>query len=418
MAEASGRRVVVTGLGALTPLGLDMESTWEGLVDGRSGIAPITFFDASAFHCPIAGELKGFEPTNYVDAKLLRRIDRSSVLAMAASRQAVEDAQLDLERQAPGSVGIVLGTGIGGAYMLVENHEVMEERGARRVSPFMITNSLPDTASGLVAIALGARGPNMAVTAACATGGAAVGEAAELIRRGEAEVIIAGGFEAPLRPLYYAGFQAMRALAEHDDPKLASRPFDADRNGFVISEGATVLILEELDHALARDAHIYAEWKGAATASDAFDMVASADDGRGVTQAMRQALDAGGVDLDTVDYINAHGTSTPMNDRVETHAIREVFGGHADSLAVSSTKSMIGHMMGAAGAIEAAVAVLTCDRQVAPPTINYRTPDPDCDLDYVPNEARSMEVRHAMSTSVGLGGHNSALIFGRWEGGA
>ena len=417
MTERSDRRVVVTGIGALTPLGLDMGSTWEGLVEGRSGIAPITAFDTSEFSCPIAGELKGFEPTNYVDAKLLRRIDRSSVLAMAASRQAVEDAQLDLERQAPGSVGIVLGTGIGGAYMLVENQAAMDARGIRRVSPFMITNSLPDTASGLVAIALGAQGPNMAVTAACATGGAAVGEAAELIRRGEAEVIISGGFEAPLRPLYYAGFTAMRALAEHDHPELASRPFDAERNGFVISEGAAVLILEELEHALARDAHIYAEWKGAATASDAFDMVAPPDDGRGISLAMRQALDAGGVAPGAVDYINAHGTSTPLNDRIETHAIREVFGEQADRLAVSSTKSMIGHMMGAAGAVEAAITVMTCDQQMAPPTINYRTPDPDCDLDYVPNEARSMEIRHAMSTSVGLGGHNSALIFGRWEGG-
>ena len=417
MTERSDRRVVVTGIGALTPLGLDMGSTWEGLVEGRSGIAPITAFDTSEFSCPIAGELKGFEPTNYVDAKLLRRIDRSSVLAMAASRQAVEDAQLDLERQAPGSVGIVLGTGIGGAYMLVENQAAMDARGIRRVSPFMITNSLPDTASGLVAIALGAQGPNMAVTAACATGGAAVGEAAELIRRGEAEVIISGGFEAPLRPLYYAGFTAMRALAEHDHPELASRPFDAERNGFVISEGAAVLILEELEHALARDAHIYAEWKGAATASDAFDMVAPPDDGRGISLAMRQALDAGGVAPGAVDYINAHGTSTPLNDRIETHAIREVFGEQADRLAVSSTKSMIGHMMGAAGAVEAAITVMACDQQMAPPTINYRTPDPDCDLDYVPNEARSMEIRHAMSTSVGLGGHNSALIFGRWEGG-
>ena len=416
MTERSGRRVVITGLGALTPLGLDVESTWEGLVEGRSGIAPITAFDASEFACPIAGELKGFEPAHYIDTKLLRRIDRSSMLAMAASKQAVEDAQLDLERQPPGSVGIVLGTGIGGAYMLVENQQVMEQRGARRVSPFMITNSLPDTASGLVAIALGAQGPNMAVTAACATGGAAVGEAASLIRRGEAEVIIAGGFEAPLRPLYYAGFTAMRALATHDDPTQASRPFDADRNGFVISEGAGVLILEELDHALARDAHIYAEWKGSATASDAFDMVASADDGRGIAHAMRQAFQISGVPVDQVDYINAHGTGTPMNDRVETRAIREVFGGHADRLAVSSTKSMLGHMMGGAGAVEAVIAALICDRQMAPPTINYRTPDPDCDLDYVPNEARSLDVRHAMSTSVGLGGHNSALIFGRWEG--
>ena len=416
MSDRSERRVVITGLGALTPLGLDVESTWEGLIEGRSGIGRVTAFDASEFEQPIAGELKGFDPERYVDAKLLRRIDRSSVLAMAASKQAVHDAQLDLERQEPGSVGIVLGTGIGGAYMLIENQLLMDERGPRRVSPFLIPNALPDTASGLVAIALGAGGPNMAVTAACATGGAAVGEGAELIRRGEAEVMLAGGFEAPLRPLYYAGFVAMRALASHDDPSQASRPFDADRNGFVISEGAGVLVLEELEHALARDAHIYAEWKGAATASDAHDMVASADDGRGIARAMRQAFERSGVARDEVDYVNAHGTGTPMNDRVETRALRDVFGAHADRLAVSSTKSMLGHMMGGAGAVEAVVTALACDRQLAPPTINYRTPDPECDLDYVPNEARALTVRHAMSTSVGLGGHNSVLIFGRWEG--
>ena len=416
MSDRSERRVVITGLGALTPLGLDVESTWEGLIEGRSGIGPVTAFDASEFEQPIAGELKGFEPERYVDAKLLRRIDRSSVLAMAASKQAVHDAQLDLERQEPGSVGIVLGTGIGGAYMLIESQLAMNERGPRRVSPFLIPNALPDTASGLVAIALGAGGPNMAVTAACATGGAAVGEGAELIRRGEAEVILAGGFEAPLRPLYYAGFVAMRALATHDDPSQASRPFDADRNGFVISEGAGVLVLEELEHALARDAHVYAEWKGAATASDAHDMVATADDGRGITRAMRQAFERSGVPRDEVDYVNAHGTGTPMNDRVETRALRDVFGAHADRLAVSSTKSMLGHMMGGAGAVEAVVTTLTCDRQLAPPTINYRTLDPECDLDYVPNEARALTVRHAMSTSVGLGGHNSVLIFERWEG--
>ncbi|MYA19596.1 MAG: beta-ketoacyl-ACP synthase II [Chloroflexi bacterium] len=410
------RRVAVTGLGLLTPLGLDTESTWEGLVEGRSGIAPISAFDASAFECPIAGELRGFEASQHVDAKLARRIDRSSVLAIAASKQAVQDAQLDLERQPPGSVGIVLGTGIGGAHLIVENQEVLDQRGPRRVSPFLITNMLPDTASGLVSIALGAGGPNFAVTAACATGGAAVGEAAELVRRGAADVIIAGGFEAPLKPIYYAGFQAMRALAMHDDPTQASRPFDADRNGFVISEGAGVLILEDLEHAQARGARIYAEWKGSATASDAFDMAAAADDGRGIVRAMEQVLAGNGMGTDEVDYLNAHGTSTPLNDRVETLAIRTVFGEDADRIAVSSTKSMLGHMMGAAGAVEAAVAVLACDRQIAPPTINYRTPDPECDLDYVPNEARPLEVRNAMSTSVGLGGHNSVLLFGRWEG--
>ena len=416
MAEAPERRVVVTGLGLLTPLGLDAETSWEGLVEGRSGIGPITAFDASGYDRAIAGELKGFDPDQHVDAKLARRIDRSSVLAIAASKQAVRDAELDLERQEAGSVGIVLGTGIGGAYLLIENQQILDTRGARRVSPFLIPNALPDTASGLVAIALGAGGPNMAVTAACATGGAAIGEAAELIRRGEAEAIIAGGFEAPLRPLYYAGFQAMRALATHDDPAQASRPFDADRNGFVISEGAGVLVLEDLDHALARGAHIYAEWEGAATASDALNMVAAAEDGRGIVRTMQQSLERSGVPLAEIDYINAHGTGTPINDRVETRAIRSVFGEEADRLAVSSTKSMLGHMMGGAGAVEAVVTVLACDRQLVPPTINYRTPDPECDLDYVPNEAREMTVRHAMSTSVGLGGHNSTLIFGRWEG--
>ena len=415
MTEHAGRRVLVTGLGALTPLGLDMESTWEGLVAGRSGIGPVTAFDASEFPGAIAGEVKGFEPERHADARLLRRVDRSSVLAMAAARQAVCDAGIDLEREAPGSVGIVLGTGVGGAHLFVEGQRTLEERGARRVNPFMIANGLPDTASGLVAIALGARGPNMAIAAACATGGAAVGEGAELVRRGDADVVVAGGFEAPLRPIYYAGFVAMRALAAHDDPREASRPFDADRNGFVIAEGAGALVLEDADHARARGARVYAEWLGAATASDAHDMVASDEDGRGIALAMRRALAAGGVEPPEVDYVNAHGTGTPMNDRVETRAIREVFGAHAGRLAVSSTKSMLGHMMGGAGAVEAAVAALACERQLAPPTINYRTPDPECDLDYVPNEARALDVRRAMSTSVGLGGHNSALIFGRWE---
>jgi 3-oxoacyl-[acyl-carrier-protein] synthase II len=410
------RRVVVTGLGLLTPLGNDVSSTWEGLVAGRSGIGHITSFDTSAYEFPIAGELKGFEPEAHVDAKLLRRIDRSSVLALAATQQAVTDAGLDIRAEAPGTVGVVLGTGVGGAHLIVENQQVLAEKGPRRVNPFMITSMLPDTATGLVAIALGADGANFAVTAACATGGAAVGEAGELIKRGDAEVVITGGYEAPLRPIYYAGFQAMRALAEHEDPTKASRPFDRDRNGFVISEGAGVLILEELEHAQARGARIYAEWKGAGTSNDAFDMVAAAEDGRGVSRAIVRSLERSGVSVEDIDYINAHGTSTPLNDRVETRAIRSVFGKHADRLLVSSTKSMMGHMMGAAGAVEASVAVLACHHQIAPPTINYCTPDPDCDLDYVPNEARRATVRHAMSTSVGLGGHNSSIIFGRWEG--
>ena len=410
------RRVVVTGIALLTPLGNDLQSSWDGLVAGRSGIGLVTSFDASEYECPIAGELKDFDPGEFVDAKLLRRLDRSSALALAATRQAVADACLDVSKEDPGDVGVVLGTGIGGGHLMIESQRTMEERGARRVSPFLITQMLPDTATGLVSIELGARGPNMAISAACATGGAATGEAAEIIARGEAEVMITGGFEAPLQPVFYAGFHAMRALAQHPDPTRASRPFDAERNGFVISEGAGVVVIESLDHAQARGAHIYAEWKGGASTSDAVDMVAAAEDGRGIKLAMEKALKRAELDRADVDYINAHGPGTPLGDRVESRAIREVFGDHADGLMVSSTKSMIGHMMGASGAIEAIVAMLACERGVVPPTINYEHPDPDCDLDYVPNEARSADVRYAMSTSVGLGGHNSAIIFGRWEG--
>jgi 3-oxoacyl-[acyl-carrier-protein] synthase II len=400
----------------LTPLGNDLQSTWDGLVAGRSGIGLITNFDASAYEHPIAGELKGFVPEDHVEAKLLRRIDRSSALALAAAQAAVTDAGLDVRAEPEGTVGVLLGTGIGGAHLIVENQQVLGEKGPRRVSPFLITSMLPDTATGLVAIALGADGANFAVTAACATGGAALGEAGEIIARGDAEVMIAGGFEAPLRPIFYAGFQAMRALAEDEDPTKACKPFDLHRNGFVISEGAGIVILEELDHALARGARIYAEWKGAGTSNDAFDMVAAAEDGRGVMRAITRSLNRASIGIDEVDYINAHGTGTPLNDRVESRAIRTVFGAHADRLLVSSTKSMTGHMMGAAGAVEAAVAALTCHHQIVPPTINYSTPDPDCDLDYVPHEARRTTVRHAMSTSVGLGGHNSSIVFARWDG--
>ena len=412
------RRVVVTGLGMLTPLGNDWPTTWEGLVAGRSGIGRVTAFDASGYECPLAGELKGFDESAVVDPKQLRRIDRSTVLAIAAAREAVADSGLDVPALDPEDVGIVLGTGIGGAHLLVENQQALDERGPRRVSPFLITHMLPDTPTGLLAIELGVRGPNLAVTAACATGGAAVGEAAEVVSRGEATAVIAGGFEASLKPVYYAGFQAMRALATHPDPARASRPFDATRNGFILSEGACCLVLEEAEHARARGAHIYAEWLGAGTASDGVDMVAPPEDGRGIRAATARALRRAAREPADIDYVNAHGTGTPINDRVETRALRTVFGAHADSLLVSSTKSMLGHMMGAAGAVEAAVAALVCERQLVPPTINYEHPDPDCDLDYVPNAARRATVSHALSTSVGLGGHNSALIFGRWDPGA
>ncbi len=410
------RRVVVTGLGMLTPLGNDLATSWDGLIAARSGIGHITSFDASDYEYPIAGELKQFDDEAVVDRKMLRRMDRASVLALAAAREAVADAGLDLAVEPSEDIGVVLGTGIGGGHLIVENQRLLDEKGPRRVSPFLITQMLPDTATGLIAIELGANGPNMAITAACATGGAAPGEAAEIIARGEAEIVIAGGFEAPLRPIFYAGFHAMRALAHHDDPTMAARPFDAERNGFVVAEGAGVMVMESLEHAQQRGAEIYGEWMGSASSSDAVDMVAAADDGRGVAIAMRKALKRADLQTSKIDYINAHGPGTPLGDRVESFAIRKVFGEDANNLMVSSTKSMIGHMMGASGAIEAMVALLTTKHGVAPPTINYANPHPDCDLDYVPNEAREADVRYAMSTSVGLGGHNSAIIFGRWEG--
>jgi len=410
------RRVVVTGLGLITPLGNDVASNWEALVAGRSGIGTITLFDTSAYEFPIAGEVRDFDPADHVDAKILRRLDRSTVFALAAAQRALADAGIDMAQEDARRVGVVIGTGIGSAQLIVEQAAILADKGPRRVSPFLISHMLPDTATGLVAIQTGARGPNFAVTAACATGGATTGEAAEIIARGDCEVIIAGGYEAPLTPVYYAGFNAMKALATADDPTKAVRPFDATRNGFILGEGAGVLILEELEHALARGAHIYAEFVAAGTSNDAYDMVAAAEDGHGIAQAMQDALARAGIGVEAIDYINAHGTGTPLNDRVETKAIRDVFGEHADSIMVSSTKSMHGHMMGAAGAVEAAIAMLVCERGVVPPTINYANPDPACDLDYVPNEARRAAVRYAMSTSVGLGGHNSAVIVKRWEG--
>ncbi len=426
------RRVVVTGLGLVTPVGNDTASTWEALLAGRSGIDHITLFDASAYACPIAGEVKGLDATAFVDSKLLRRIDRSSVFALAATQQAVADSGLGTgagavaaegEAAQPGlnghvdrsRVGVVLGTGMGSAHQIIEQQRVLDEKGHRRVSPFLISHMLPDTATGLVAMALGVRGPNMAITAACATGGAATGEAAEMVARGDCDVMITGGYEAPLTPVYYAGFHAMKALAVHDEPGKAVRPFDIDRNGFILGEGGAVLVLEELEHARARGARIYAEWRSAATSNDAFDMVAAAEDGRGVAQAMRDALQDAALAPGEVDYINAHGTGTQLNDRVETAAIRQVFREDADALMVSSTKASVGHMMGGAGAVEAAITVLALHHGVVPPTLNYATPDPACDLDYVPNEPREADLRHAMSTSVGLGGHNSAIVFSRWE---
>ena len=422
------RRAVVTGLGIVSPVGIGAEATWDALVSGRSGIDEITLFDASPFDVRVAGEVKGFDASAYMEAKDARRHDRNTHFAVAATGEALRDAGLLGESGlVNGDVdanrfGMVFGTGIGGIGIMLEGHQTLLERGPRRVSPFLLPHMLPDSASGQVAIQFGLRGPNMAIVSACATGGHAVGEAMEAIVRGQADIMLGAGTEAPLVPLAFAGFGQMRALGTPKDPDtgaydpaMASRPFDATRDGFVVSEGSAVLVLEELSHALARGARPIAEVIGYGSSADAFDMAAPAERGEGNQRAMRAALARAGIGPEEVGYINAHGTSTPLNDRFETMAIRDVFGEHADRLAVSSTKSMTGHAMGAAGAIEAFVCAKVLATGCIPPTINYRHPDPELTLDYVPNEARAADVRVALSNSMGLGGHNSSIILRRFE---
>ena len=422
------RRAVVTGLGVVSPVGIGLEATWDALVGGRSGIDRITLFDPSPFEVDVAGEVKGFDATDFMEPKEARRHDRNVHFAVAASGEALRHAGLlgDNGRVnadvSADRFGMVFGTGIGGIGLLIDGQKTLDERGPRRVSPFLLPHMLPDSASGQVAIEFGLRGPNMAVVSACATGGQAVGEAMEAILRGQADIMLGAGTEAPLVPLAFAGFGQMRALGTPKDPDtgeyspaMASRPFDATRDGFVVAEGSAVLVLEELQHALARGARPIAEVIGFGSSADAFDMAAPAERGEGNQRAMRAALERAGIGPDAVDYINAHGTSTPLNDKFETTAIRDVFGEHADRLAVSSTKSMTGHAMGAAGAIEALVCAQVVATGCIPPTINYRHPDPELTLDYVPNEARAAEVRVALSNSMGLGGHNSTVILRRFE---
>ncbi|HVC34856.1 MAG TPA: beta-ketoacyl-ACP synthase II [Chloroflexota bacterium] len=406
------RHVVITGIGAVTPLGNDVATTWDGLTAGRSGIDRITLFDPSALSVQIDGEVKGFDPLEYVGRKDLRRMDRNVQFAVAAARQAVRDARLCINNGNADATGVFVGSAIGGIKTLLDQQKLYEEKGPSRVSPFFLQNLIPDTASGQVAISLGAKGPNMAIVSACATGGHALGEAAETIRRGDAEVMIAGGTEAAIVPVVVAGFTIMRALATGDEsPQSACRPFDLYRQGFVIAEGSAMLVLEDLDHARRRDARIYAELIGYGSSNDAYDLAAPSDQGEGIARAMRMALRKANVCADEVDYINAHGTGTPLNDKFETAAVKAVFGDHAYRLAMTSTKSMTGHMMGAAGAVEAMACILAISTGTIPPTINYRYPDPDCDLDYVPNYARHANVSVALSDSMGLGGHNSCLIF-------
>src|ERR1700730_6370599 len=415
------RRVVVTGLGAVTPVGNSVPETWTNLLAGCSGIDTITLFDPSAFGVRIGGEIKNFKPEELIPSKELRHMDRSAKFALVAAREAVADAGLDVAASCPERVGVILGTAAGGVDRIISQHLVLLERGPDRVSPMFLPHFLPDSASGLVAIALGAERPNMAVASACATGSHAVGEAFKTILRDDADAIVAGGTEASMLPVIIAGFTNMKALSSRNDaPTKASRPFDAKRDGFVIAEGCALLVLEEAEHAQRRGARVYCEVVGYGSGNDAFHMVQPKDQGAGAAKVMRQALrDAargGGLVPEEIGYINAHGTSTPYNDRFETAAIMDVFGEHARRLAVSSTKSMTGHMFGAAGALEALVCAKALETGWLPPTINYEHPDPECDLDYVPNTSREMTVNAIVNNSFGFGGHNATLVARKFAG--
>ncbi len=410
------RRVVVTGMGAMTPLGLTLEETWEGLLAGRSGVGPITQFDASGLPVRIAGELKDFDSTRYINFKAARRMARCSQVAIAIAQAALVDAGLNLPLADEERVGVLVGSAVGGLDRAIAGVDTFRAKGLARISPFIITSSLANMPSHHVSHWTGAKGPISTVVAACATGTQAVGEAAEIIRRGAADVVICGGVEALIHFAPIAGFCAMRALsARNDEPERASRPFDAERDGFVYSEGGALLILEALEHARARGARIRAEMLGHASSSDAFHVAQPDPEGMGASRAMRWALDDSGLTPDDVGYINAHGSSTPISDPIETRAIKRVFGERAYKIPVSSTKSMIGHAMGGAGAIEAAACVLTVEQGIIHPTINLETPDPECDLDYVPEGARKADVRFALSNSFGLGGQNACLVLGRFE---
>lgn len=406
------KSVAITGIGVVSPLGNDAQSTWEAAVAGRSGIDHIQAFDTDGFGVKIAGEVKDFDTSGLAHPKEVKRLDRNVLFALGAAKEALEDAGVNGYN--PERVGIVVGCCIGGFNELMRQHDILRDRGPDRVSPNFLPNILVDSPSGQIAIELGIRGPNYAVVSACATGSHAIGEASELIQNGHADAVLAGGTESCIHPLILAGFSNMRGLAQgNGDPKAASRPFDAKREGFVMAEGAGVVMLEDLETARKRGARVYAEVLSYGASNDAYHMAAPDPESVGVVEMMRNALERAGVRPDDVDYINAHGTSTPLGDLAETRAIKEVFGDHAYELAVSSTKSVMGHTFGAAGAIEAIMCALAVHHGVIPPTINYENPDPELDLDYVPNEAREANVRVALSNAMGLGGHNGCVLVGR-----
>jgi 3-oxoacyl-[acyl-carrier-protein] synthase II len=408
------RRVVVTGIGAITPVGLDVDSTWDALVCGQSGIARVERFETDDLDVKIAGEVKGFDPNQYLDRKEARRMDRFLQLGLVAAQEAVRDAQLTIDAGNAEEVGVLVGSGIGGIGTIVDAAITLHTRGPDRVGPFVVPMMLPDMLAGMIAIQTGAKGLNFAVASACATAGHALGEAAEMIKRGDAEVVIAGAAEAPVTRIGLAAFDSMHALSRrNDEPQRASRPFDAERDGFVLAEAAGILVLESLEHAVMRDAKIYAEIGGYAATADAYHITAPSEGGEGAARAMRQAIRRAGLEPSDIGYINAHGTSTPHNDRTETQAVKAVFGEHAPPM--SSTKSMTGHLIGASGAIEAIVCIKAITTGCLPPTINYEVRDPECDLDYIPNIARPARMDAALSNSLGFGGHNTALVVTRFE---
>ncbi len=406
------KRVVVTGMGVISALGHNVDEFWSNILAGKSGVDRVTLFDPRDYACQIGAEVRGWDPAQHMDPKEVRRNDRYTHFGFCAAKQAVADAKLDMTKEDPDRVGVIIGSGIGGMWTIETQHKNLVEKGPRKVSPFMIPALISNMASGLVAIELGARGPNFCVVSACATATHAIGESLRMIRGGEADVMVCGGAEAAITPLAYAGFCSMKAMStNNENPQKASRPFDANRDGFIMGEGAGILVLESLEHALARGAHIYCELAGYAATCDAFHITQPDPDGKGLSLAMSRALNDARLRPDEIDYINAHGTSTPYNDKFETLAIKKVFGEHARKVMISSTKSMTGHLLGAAGGIEAVVSIKAIQTGEVPPTINLETPDPDCDLDYVPNVKRSATVRTVLSDNLGFGGQNAALVF-------
>lgn len=409
-------RVVVTGLGMITPLGIGVEPTWQGLLAGKSGIGPITSFDTTGFETTIAGEIKDFNPETYMSPKLVKRMDRFVQVAVATAVLAMEDGKLEITPDLQPHVGSIVGCGLGGLATIEKYHKILLEKGPKRISPFFIPMLIPNMAPGMVAMHFGAQGPNTSTVTACASGAHAVGDAFKTIQRGAAKAMITGGVESVITPLGVAGFNSLKALSTRNDaPEKASRPFDLNRDGFVMAEGGGIIIMEELEFAKARGAKIYAEVAGYGLSGDAYHMTAPSPDGTGAVLCMQQALADARLHPDSVDHINAHGTSTPLNDVSETMAIKKVFGERAYKIPVSATKSMTGHLLGGAGAVEAVISILSLINNVAPPTINYETPDPECDLDYVPNQARQVPIDVVMSNSFGFGGTNAVLVFKKFS---